>query len=83
MKVILVLLLASMLPVFLSSESQAEDKAQIRPGMVGGTPQPNAPAQPQNPSQQPSPSAPGVIFTYPNNGPTKGSCSRDGKPVPC
>jgi hypothetical protein len=66
---------------FLSASCLAE--TQIRPGMVGGTPPPNAPNPPQNPSQSASPSAPGVILTYPNNPPTKVGCSRDGKPVDC
>ncbi len=64
-----------------SVEGRAE--TQIRPGMVGGTPPPNAPNPPQNPSQSASPSAPGVIVTYPNNPPTKVRCTRDGKPVDC
>jgi hypothetical protein len=60
-----------------------QGNVQIRPGTVGGTPQPNATNPPSNPSQAPSPSAPGVILTYPNNPETKVKCTRDGKEVPC
>lgn len=66
---------------FLPADARAETK--VKPGMVGGTQQPNALNPPQNPSQSNSPSAPGVILTYPNNPETKVKCTRDGKPVPC
>jgi hypothetical protein len=68
----------------LLSASAYADDLQIRPGMVGGSTVPGTPSPPQNPSQAPSPSAPGVIFTYPApQGETKTRCTRDGHEVPC
>lgn len=64
-----------------ATDSRAETK--VKPGMVGGTPPPNAPSPPNNPSQRDFPSAPGVVVTHPNNPPTKVKCTRDGKPVDC
>lgn len=57
---------------------------QVEPGMVGGGTRPGTPNPPNNPSQAASPSAPGVIITYPpSQPPTRVKCIRDGKEVPC
>lgn len=74
------LLLCASVVIF-STDGWAETK--IKPGMVGGTPPPNAPSPPNNATQREFPSAPGVIVTYPNNPPTKVKCTRNGKPVDC
>jgi hypothetical protein len=68
--------------LFFVPESFAQN-TQVRPGMVGGATPPNATNPPSNPSQAPTPSAPGVVLTYPNNPPTKVKCTHNGKEVPC
>src|SRR6266851_5094482 len=64
---------------FVVPQQSFSQGVQVTPGMVGGTPQPNATNPPSNPSQLPTPSAPGATVTYPNNPPTKVKCTRDGK----
>lgn len=45
--------------------AEIPQQTTIRPGNVGGTPQPNVLSTPENPSQAPTPSAPGVVITIP------------------
>lgn len=57
----------SPLPAPAISTTPTTSGTRISPNMIGGSTIPGTPNPPQNPSQTPSPSAPGVTVTLPTN----------------